>query len=139
MIKKVITDDISKLADKVVGAYFEGYNKIAHEFLYYLDPEDGHVKITGKGCSEVCRNDVFNAEIGNEIAFRKAKLYTNIKKYNLLHNVWSNLMKTVDVIMEEQQKLEKYIAQDILAIRKYNSDYWSDKYDEYGQFRSKKS
>jgi hypothetical protein len=75
--------------------------------------------------------DAFDEEIGNNIAFMKAKLNANMKKRNILRKLWNAVFITVDAIEDEWQKIDNMIAFDLNGLRKYNTEYLNH-LDEFG-------
>lgn len=138
-ITKVCVEDIYKIVNRVYDSMNKAYNNsvdILEEIKkkYWSDVEDntyydGYL-IIGNGISQPCGDDEFDEEIGNDIAFMKAKLNANIKKYNALRRVHNNYVKCMEGIDTEIEKIIKYIEMDIKGIRKYNPDYLRGKIRE---------
>lgn len=87
--------------------------------------------VVGRGISQPNIKDVFDEEIGNNIAFMKAKLNANMKKRNILRKLWNAAMITIDAIDEEWAKIDEMVAMDLHNLRQYNPEYL-EKLDEYG-------
>lgn len=88
--------------------------------------------VVGTGTSQPNISDAFDEKIGNNIAFMKAKLNANMKKRNILLNLWNAAMITVDSIDEEIEKLDNLIRMDIKSMRdNYNPEYLNH-LTEYG-------
>ena len=122
---KVVVDDIYKVINRALDIIDEARNNsvdILDSIHKVYEDEEGEL-IIGTGISQPCGGDVYNEEVGNEIAFRKAKLNANIKKHNLLRRVYNEQAKVLHVLTDELYKLEDYIDKDISAVRKYNPNY----------------
>lgn len=74
----------------------------------------------------------FDEEIGNNIAFIKAKLNANMKKRNVLFKLWNSVMITVDAIDEEINKIDNLIAYDLHNMRSNYNPGYLPKLDGYG-------
>ena len=79
--------------------------------------------IVGTGVSQPCMSDAFDEEIGSNIAFMKAKLNANLKKYRFLTKVWNSLVKTLDTVDDEFDRVSELILMDLDGIRKHNPEY----------------
>ena len=133
-ITKVCVEDVHKFLNRIIDPVNDSYSKIIN-ILDSCHQEYGDYEgelIVGRGASQPCENDKFDEEIGNEIAFRKAKLNANIKKFKLLVRILRALDPINSVLADECIRLEKYIANDINSIRKYNKDYRGEKFDKNG-------
>lgn len=127
-ITKVCVEDVYKIINRVLDALDDTYNnsiEIIDSVHKTHNDYEGEM-IIGVGVSEPCGEDEFNEEIGNELAFRKAKLSANLKKVNFLNRIRKEFMKGIDKILDEQEPLIDYIYNDLRAIRKYNPDYLKD-------------
>jgi len=132
-ITKISVEDAYKLVNRVTTLIDDSYNKCM-DILESInrDYEDGDNKwngylIPGKGVSKPCNGDKFDEILGNEIAFKKAKLNANIKKCNLLFRIMNVYQNTIDKLyFNEVQKLGGYIHSDLKDLRKYNPDYLMD-------------
>lgn len=130
-ITKVCVEDIYKLQNRIIATVDKAYNNIQDIInsinKSYLTANEDVVSgelIVGTGKSQPCGGDVFDEAIGNEIAFRKAKLSANIKKLRYLHRILNELAKAeLKVYNEEIEPLTKYCMQDTAEIQKYNPDF----------------
>ena len=68
--------------------------------------------IIGKGISKPCNGDGYNDEIGETVAFVKAKLNANIKKRRIIERLLKTLDKAKNEIKAEGTKLDNYIRMD---------------------------
>lgn len=133
-ITKICVEDIYKVLNRVMDSLNRSYDKsidiIDSVFKDYEDSE-GEL-IIGTGVSQPCGGDVFDETIGNEIAFRKAKLNANIKKHALLVRIFKQWFKAFDQLDEELNKIDIFISKDLKGIRKYNPEYLSNLEEELG-------
>ena len=126
-IAKICIEDITKLVDKIESPIRNARHKV-EEILdeYYpdtLDYETNFPRVKGVGVAKLMDGDTFDEEIGNDIAFRKAKLSANIKKLHLIEKAMNLYGKALDQISEEGDRLTQYIINDIEALRKYNPEF----------------
>ena len=139
-ITKVCVEDVYKIINRVQEQMEKSYNN-SIEILdsvhkkYWPSNEDNVVYegelIIGTGTSQPCKGDVFNEEIGNEIAFKKMKLNANNKKYNILRRVYNQYVDLANVLQEEINKVLFYMDYDLDGIREYNPDYWKNCFKEF--------
>lgn len=129
-ITKVCIEDFYKMMNRIADAEnrsAEKWNEIWDSVDVEETTVDGEeVKgcfVVGTGISQPNIKDVFDEEIGNNIAFMKAKLNANFKKRNVLRKLWDAAMITIDTIDEEYNKIDKLIAMDLEGLRKYNPEY----------------
>lgn len=133
-ITKVCVEDVYKIINRVLATMDKAYNKSA-DIVDTVWKEYGDYEgqlIIGTGVSQPCLTDAFDEEIGNNIAFMKAKLNANIKKHNLLvriFNTWGDAMDSID---EEINKIDDYIKMDLDGIRRHNPEYLSNLEDILG-------
>ena len=128
-ITKICVEDYYKMINRIADAEdrsAEKWNEIWESM-----GEDDTCVIIGTGISQPCLTDAFDEEIGNNIAFMKAKLNANMKKRNVLRKLWEAAMITVDAIDEEWNKIDNMIAFDLKGLRKYNTEYLNH-LDEFG-------
>ena len=128
-ITKICVEDYYKMINRIATAEdrsAEKWNEIWESM-----GEDDTCVIIGTGISQPCLTDAFDEEIGNNIAFMKAKLNANMKKRNVLRKLWEAAMITVDAIDEEWNKIDNMIAFDLNGLRKYNTEYLNH-LDEFG-------
>ena len=128
-ITKICVEDFHKMINRIAAAEersAEKWNEIWDSL-----GEDNTCTVIGKGISQPCLTDAFDEEIGNNIAFMKAKLNANMKKRNVLFKLWNAALITLDAIDEEIAKVDKLIALDLAGVRKHNSEYLM-RYDDYG-------
>lgn len=124
-ITKVCVEDVYKILNRVIEQLDKTYNKsieIIDDVYKEVDDFEGNL-IIGTGVSQPCLTDAFDEEIGNNVAFMKAKLNANIKKYNLLMKLSKQVFNLADVIEEEIDKVMDYIILDVKGIRNYNPEY----------------
>ena len=131
-ITKVCVEDIYKLINRVQEAMDKAYENsvdIVDSVHKEVDGFEGEL-IIGRGTSQPCLTDAFDEEIGNNIAFMKAKLNANIKKYNIVRRVFMEYIRAIDSFEEELDRIECYINFDLEGIREYNPEYLIDKFPE---------
>ena len=128
-ITKICVEDYYKMINRIG----EAENRSAEKWNEIWDSmgEDNTCIIVGTGISQPCLTDSFDEEIGNNIAFMKAKLNANMKKRNVLRKLWNAAMITIDAIDEEWEKIDNMIAFDLKGLRRYNVDYLCH-LDEFG-------
>lgn len=128
-ITKVCVEDYYKMINRIAKAEERSAEKW-NEIWDSMGEENTCVLI-GTGISQPNIQDAFDEEIGNNIAFMKAKLNANFKKRNILLKLWNAAMITIDAIDEEMDKIDNLIALDLNGLRKYNPEYLN-RLDEYG-------
>ena len=128
-ITKICVEDYYKMINRIADAE----NRSAEKWneIWESMGEDDTCVIIGTGISQPCLTDAFDEEIGNNIAFMKAKLNANMKKRNVLRKLWEAAMITIDAIDEEWNKIDNMIAFDLNGLRKYNTEYLNH-LDEFG-------
>lgn len=130
-ITKVCVEDVYKMLNRIIEAMDKAHNN-AIDIIDSIHKEYGDYEgslIIGTGISQPCMTDAFDEEIGNNIAFMKAKLNANLKKMNIIRRVWNeygNVLKTLD---KESQKIAEYVVKDVEGVRLYNPEYLMDKLD----------
>jgi protein tyrosine phosphatase len=121
-ITKVCVEDYYKMINRIARAEersAEKWNEIWDSM-----GEDNTCLITGIGVSQPNMQDAFDEQIGNNIAFIKAKLNANMKKRNVLLKLWKAAMITINAIDEEIYKVDNLIAFDLDNMRtNYNPGY----------------
>lgn len=124
-ITKICVEDVTKMLNRIKHAMNVSYSNMSSH-MHSIDKRykgaNGPL-VVGKGVSQPCFTDAFDEEIGNNIAFMKAKLNANIKKYRLLLKIIKEQSKLYDTIHNELSKLASYITLDVEGIRKHNPDY----------------
>lgn len=138
-ITKVCVEDVYKMLNRII----EKHN-ITADLLESLHKTVGTKEgtpvsgefIIGVGTSQPCLTDAFDEEIGSNIAFMKAKLNSNLKKYRFLTKVWNSLIKTLDTMEDEFDHVSEMILMDLDGIRNYNPDYLNGIEDELGIYVS---
>lgn len=140
-ITKVCVEDVYKMLNRII----EKHNVTAEllESLHKtVETEDGAYVpgefIIGKGISQPCLTDAFDKEIGSNIAFMKAKLNANFKKYHFLDKVWNSLINALETTEDEIDRVSEMILMDLDGIRKHNPEYLDGIEHELGIFVSKK-
>ena len=132
-ITKVCVEDVYKLLNRVQEALVKGYNDsidIIDSVHKEINGYEGEL-IVGTGISQPCLTDAFDEEIGNNIAFMKAKLNANLKKYNILYRIYDKNVDLLGKLADEIIKIEQLINMDIEGVRKYNPEYLIDKFPTY--------
>lgn len=124
---KVCIEDIAKLFYKIQGSIID-----ADQFSFDLMHRYRDGKVMGVGRSKPCLTDAYDEEIGNNIAFMKAKLNANIKKHNALVRIYNAYINVLDSIDEGLSKIDDYIKMDLRGVRQYNPDYLSDLEEKLG-------
>lgn len=129
---KICVEDMYKAINRVI----EPYNKFMEFAEKAFEDADVDVEsngttwtgclVVGKGVSQPCHGDVYNEQIGNDIAFMKAKLNANIKKWSYFAKLWNANLKLANAIDAELAKISKNIKMDLEGIREYNPDYLND-------------
>ena len=139
-ITKVCVEDVYKMLNRII----EKQNVTADllESLHKtVETTDGALVpgefIVGTGISQPCLTDAFDEEIGSNIAFMKAKLNANLKKYRFLTKVWNSLIKTLYAVDDEFDRVSEMILMDLDGIRKHNPEYLDGIEYELGIFVSK--
>ena len=126
-ITKVCVEDVYKMLNRVIVPLDK-----ARDLCDWEDKEYGEAYgslIIGRGTSQPCMTDAFDEEIGNNIAFMKAKLSANIKKRRLLERVVDCVIDEVLVALREEiDKIDDLIDMDLRGIRRHNPEYLSDEY-----------
>ena len=128
-ITKVCVEDVYKMLNRIIKRMNKSYNNsvdIIDSVNKEVDGFKGEL-IVGTGISQPCLTDAFDEEIGNNIAFMKAKLNANIKKRNLLYRIYNEYVYMLDVLDDEIDKIDNYIDFDLEGIRNYNPEYLIDK------------
>ncbi len=124
-ITKTCVEDVYKIVNRVQEALDKAYNN-STDIIDSIFKEYGNYEgqlIVGKGTSQPCLTDAFDEQIGNNIAFMKAKLNANIKKHNILCRIYNEILKSLDSIDLDIMKIDDYISMDLHGIRQYNSEY----------------
>ena len=132
-ITKVCVEDIYKIINRVQDPMQKAFDS-SIDLLDSVNKEyecaDGTVAegelIIGTGISQPCLTDAFDEEIGNNIAFMKAKLNANIKKHNLLCRLWNLWTQFDKVVNQELAKIDENIIKDLSGVRNYNPEYLKD-------------
>jgi len=127
-ITKVCVEDVYKIINRIQDSMSKSYNNsvdILDNIHKNYNDYEGEL-IIGTGISKPCMSDAFDEEIGNNIAFMKAKLNSNIKKYNFLVQVFNTWQKFLDGLDNEIYKVDANIKRDLNGIRQYNSEYLPD-------------
>lgn len=133
-ITKVCVEDVYKLSNRMGKSVTQAYNNsidIIDSVHREINGFEGEF-ILGTGTSQPCMTDAFDEEIGNAIAFSKAKLNANIKKYKWVMKVLCALLDSVQTIDEDADKLAEYIRKDLAMIRMYNPEYLPNIEEELG-------
>jgi len=124
-ITKVCVEDVYKLVNRIIDSMDKAYNKsidILDSITKEVDGYEG-ILIVGTGVSQPCGDDVFDEQIGNDIAFIKAKLNANLKKVRFIDRISKEYRKFFDTLFQEFEKLSTYIEKDIDKIKEYNPNY----------------
>ena len=130
-ITKVCVEDVYKMMNRIIDVLDDNYNK-SLEVVNSRDVKDDDGRtlslITGTGISQPCFTDAFDEEIGNNIAFMKAKLNANIKKANIIRRILNIFVKSENKLFDELDKIVDKIYMDIEGIRKHNPEYLAGKF-----------
>lgn len=127
-ITKQCVEDVYKMINRIIEPMDKAYNNsvdIIDSVHKQVDDYEGEL-IVGTGVSQPCMTDAFDEEIGNNIAFMKAKLNANIKKRNVLIKIWNEYNKFMDSLEKDICKIDDFIKLDLEGIRKHNPDYLTD-------------
>lgn len=137
-ITKVCVEDVYKMINRIQDAMDKAYNNsidviesVNKKYWSNTEPNtyyDGCL-IIGTGISQPCGGDEFNEETGNDIAFMKAKLNANIKKYNIVRRIHNEYINALVKFGDEMDKILDYIYKDIDGVREFNPDYMKDKFE----------
>ena len=135
-ITKICVEDFYKMINRIGTAEersTEKWNEIWDSLDVDVENGQGEVGngclIIGKGVSQPNIKDAFDEEIGNNIAFMKAKLNANIKKYNVIRRVHNEYINALIKFGDEMDKILNYIYKDIDGIREFNSEYMKGEFD----------
>lgn len=136
---KICVEDVYKMINRIQDAMYKALNESQEildsvEKTYWPGNTNDNTNyhgslIIGKGVSEPCDGDKYDEAVGNEIAFRKAKLNASHKKYNIVRRIYNKYIDFMDALDEEFGRILPYIDMDLDGIRKYNKDYWKGKYE----------
>lgn len=125
-ITKVCVEDVYKIINRITNIMDKHYNN-SMEILDSIHKTYGEYEgelIIGKGVSKPCEGEEFNEDIGNDIAFIKAKLNANIKKHNFIVGVYKEFFDAMQEIDFELAKVDDYIRMDLYQMRNnYNPEY----------------
>lgn len=124
-ITKVCVEDVYKIINRIQDAMNKAHNNsvdIIDSIHKEYNEYEGEL-IIGTGISQPCMTDAFDEEIGNNIAFMKAKLNANIKKHNFLVRIWNEYLHVLDSIDTEICKIDDNIKKDLNGIRYHNPEY----------------
>lgn len=137
-ITKVCVEDFYKMINRIADAEDRSakkWNDIWDNLEKEVEDADGNIVsgcfVVGTGVSQPNIKDAFDEEIGNNIAFMKAKLNANIKKRNILLRLYDSVLITLDAIDSEIDKIDNFIEMDLRNLRKYNPEYLNN-LDCYG-------
>lgn len=136
-ITKVCVEDVYKMVGRIVEKH-NATGELLESLYKTVETEDGQYVpgelIIGTGVSQPCLTDAFDEEIGSNIAFMKAKLNANFKKYRFLTKVWNSLVNTMNTVDNELDHVSEMILMDLDGIRKHNPEYLDGIEDELGIF-----
>lgn len=124
-ITKICVDDIYKIVNRVQDAMLKAHDEtldIIESIHKEYEDYSGEL-IIGTGVSQPCLTDAFDEEIGNDIAFMKAKLNANIKKHKLLVRIYNKFLQFKFTMLEEIAKIDNNIDKDLNRLRVHNPDY----------------
>ena len=127
-ITKVCVEDVYKIMNRVIESMDKVHNNSV-DIINSIDKDYGEYHgslIIGTGISQPCLGDAFDEEIGNNIAFMKAKLNANIKKHNFLVRIWNEYSKLLDLLDVDIDKIDSNIRMDLNNLRIYNPNYLDD-------------
>jgi len=136
-ITKICTEDVYKIINRVYESMDKAYNNSVDimDSIHKTNcfGYEGEL-IVGKGISQPCLNDAFDEQIGNNIAFMKAKLNANIKKHNFLVRIFNEFDTFIENLNKDIDKVDNLIKFDLEGIRKHNPDYLPDIENKLGIF-----
>lgn len=118
IIAKVCVENISKILRKIEEIEDDHYDDLTN----VCDDYKNRI-VKGVGLSRPTDNDKYDEEIGNEIAFRKAKLYCNLKKIRLIEKVMKTYMTSLDKLQNELDRYATYVNKDVAALKEYNPEF----------------
>ena len=133
---KVCIEDIYKMINRIqepMDQAYKKFNEIVDSYHKEIDGVEGFL-IMGKGTSKPCLLDAYDEEIGNNIAFMKAKLNANLKKTRLLDKLFNEMVKVFGALYDEHLRLDHYIQMDLRGIRNHNPEYLIEEFPEYETF-----
>jgi len=133
-ITKVCVEDVYKIMNRVIESMDKVHNNSV-DIINSIDKDYGKCHgslIIGTGISQPCLGDAFDEEIGNNIAFMKAKLNANIKKHNFLVRIWNEYSKLLDLLDVDIDKIDSNIRMDLNNLRIYNPNYLNDLEEKLG-------
>ena len=130
-ITKICVEDVYKILNRIQDSMNKSFNKcvtlIDSVHKEIPNSADGKIwegeLIIGKGTSQPCLTDAFDEEIGNNLAFMKMKLNANIKKHNLICQIYNSWYDCLISINNELSKTDINILRDLDGIRKHNESY----------------
>ena len=128
-ITKVCVEDVYKIMNRVIESMDKVHNNSV-DIINSIDKDYGEYHgslIIGTGISQPCLGDAFDEEIGNNIAFMKAKLNANIKKANIIKRILNIFVKSENKLFDELDKIVDKIYMDVEGIRKHNPEYLAGK------------
>ena len=128
---KVCVEDVYKMVNRIYQAMDKAYNNsvdILESIPNYEDDPDTCV-ITGTGVSQPCHGDKYDEKTGENIAFMKAKLNANNKKYNFVRRVYNEYVDLITKLGDEMERILEYIDLDLDGIREHNPDYWKGRFE----------
>lgn len=130
VITKVCVEDVYKLINRlgtIIDRSYTDATDVVESVHKEYESGNGETCIGELlvciGTSQPCITDAFDEEIGDVIAFTKAKLKANIRKRNLVMKVYNSFTKGLSRLDEELEKINDNINKDIDKIRVYNPDY----------------
>lgn len=129
-VTKICVEDIHRLLNHMIKELDHRYNNII-KIINSTEKEvpncNGEIGkgnfVVGVGVAQAMLTDAYDDEIGQEIAFRKAKLSANIKKRNIVIKAYNEIVKYLDELDEIYNRYTDYIDNDVNAIRVYNPNY----------------
>lgn len=124
-ITKICVEDVYKIINRIVEAVDKSYNnitEIVNSVHKEYDDYEGEL-IIGTGVSKPCNGDKFDEKLGNEIAFKKAKLNANFKKAMFIEKIARQLLKAFDSVVQEHVIISEYLYDDFTDLQEYNPDY----------------
>lgn len=133
-ITKRCVEDVYKMVNRIIEGMNKAYNKAAEDIdsiVKRVPAKDEYGKsitaegylVIGTGISQPCLTDAFDEEIGNNLAFMKAKLNANLKKLRLIDRIENNWLKAINAFEDEAEKIGEMILMDLEGIRRHNPEY----------------
>lgn len=124
-ITKTVVDDIYRLVNRLSKMNEDCFEKTNDALASIHKDYDGFTGelIVATGNSKPRKDDVYDQKIGEEIAFKKAKLKLNLKRLKLLKHIRNEYVKAVNKLDDEANKIIPVLSMDMNDLSKYNPDF----------------